>query len=164
MYLPPERPQKSSDNKQVSQPLQTTYSSQNTFCTLRRKGALPSLLDHSSGLLSTVTTTSESLSSPRAPDSSVLRPGRPSVAFPRSPQPMELVGCGPAGSCGELAAATGETQGRMRRTLAACRALPRAGSQGWAPAFGAEGTVANVLRHLQHVWGMDLWLWGCCLT
>lgn len=101
--------------------------------TLRGKGALLSQSDHSGDLFSTVITTSANLSSPRAPESSILRPRRLSVVLPRSwGLGMELAGCKAAGSCGGPTAATAERQGRMRRALAARRALSWAGSQGWA--------------------------------
>jgi len=82
-------------------------------------------LDHNDGLFSTAITKTASLSSLRAPHSSVLKPRRLSDAYPRSQGlGMELAGCEAAGSCREPAVATAERRGCMRRTFAACRAPP----------------------------------------
>lgn len=100
--------------------------------TLQRKGVLLSHSDHSSVIFSVAITMSVSLSSLRDPSSSILRPRRPNVAFPRGwGASMELAGCKGAGSSGEPRAAIPEGQSRMRGTLVMCRALPWPDSQGW---------------------------------
>lgn len=174
VYVPPERPQQSSDSKQISQPLQTAYFLQNTFCNGRfSKEREP--CHH--GWATAVVCSGQSWpwvrvlvrQELRPAYPSVPRPRRLSVAFPRSwGLGMELAGCeapGAAGTPQQPQQRNRAGQGGPLLHVGHCPEQgPRDGLQ-TAPlaSFGAEGTMANVLRHLQHVWGMGLLLGICCL-